>query len=530
GDQNNSNSTITNPDSKPLAKGTVGVILTDKPADASRFVAINATITAIELLGDDEQNGIDLTLNGNDTTLDLLRLKHEAIPFTVIDNVPVGRYCKIRLSLNDLELVLADDTPDDMTDNETAHPNLPGNGKLDLVIRGCFNLASEDVVALQIDIDAGNSIHVVENGHGFQFRPVVFVDVLDDQFTGKLIRTTGTLSSFDELTHTIQLCDVLTGNQNTNQVCVNMKLNENTAFFDNEIHNGTPRSLDELFFPETLNKTLTIVGWHHYASPSQKNIHVPPGHYPPAGLCRLWETGTPPGHQAHPINCDDIPSPLPANTIVVTHDGPVINIDPTLVTIDALAIQLGDFSKVEGHMSSAIESSEFTLDLTSSEPVIDTDSIQVVIQENENNINGTRIVSKTGELLTAAELNMVQHLQIDGVLESGDDPVLYASLIIVDMETPATNQVSGTIQSLDQGSFAISIDQSEVCGQAVVNPLAVNLPATTRLTTVTITETSSEIQPSGALQAGQKVGIDGLCSQGEYQAQNIVIIDDQRVF
>lgn len=31
---------------------------------------------------------------------------------------------------------------------------------------------------------------------------------------------------------------------------------------------------------------------------------IPPGQYPPAGQCRLWIVGTPPGQQAHPAACD----------------------------------------------------------------------------------------------------------------------------------------------------------------------------------------------------------------------------------
>src|SRR5688500_9828302 len=31
--------------------------------------------------------------------------------------------------------------------------------------------------------------------------------------------------------------------------------------------------------------------------------NVPPGHLPPAGLCRVWYDGVPPGHQPAPTNC-----------------------------------------------------------------------------------------------------------------------------------------------------------------------------------------------------------------------------------
>jgi hypothetical protein len=31
--------------------------------------------------------------------------------------------------------------------------------------------------------------------------------------------------------------------------------------------------------------------------------HIPPGHYPPPGECRVWIPGRPPGHQPPPVKC-----------------------------------------------------------------------------------------------------------------------------------------------------------------------------------------------------------------------------------
>jgi hypothetical protein len=35
-----------------------------------------------------------------------------------------------------------------------------------------------------------------------------------------------------------------------------------------------------------------------------RSVHVPPGHYPPAGQCRIWYPGVSPGHQPPPARCD----------------------------------------------------------------------------------------------------------------------------------------------------------------------------------------------------------------------------------
>ncbi len=40
-----------------------------------------------------------------------------------------------------------------------------------------------------------------------------------------------------------------------------------------------------------------------------RRIHVPPGHYPPRGYCRLWYPGRPPGHQPRPMACHQVMVP-----------------------------------------------------------------------------------------------------------------------------------------------------------------------------------------------------------------------------
>jgi hypothetical protein len=41
---------------------------------------------------------------------------------------------------------------------------------------------------------------------------------------------------------------------------------------------------------------------HGYA-----RLHIPPGHYPPPGECRIWYPDRPPGHQPPPGKCDRVP-------------------------------------------------------------------------------------------------------------------------------------------------------------------------------------------------------------------------------
>jgi hypothetical protein len=50
------------------------------------------------------------------------------------------------------------------------------------------------------------------------------------------------------------------------------------------------------------------------APPSFK---IPPGHMPPAGLCRVWIPGRPPGHQSPPGRCEDLQYQVPAGGYLI---------------------------------------------------------------------------------------------------------------------------------------------------------------------------------------------------------------------
>ena len=51
------------------------------------------------------------------------------------------------------------------------------------------------------------------------------------------------------------------------------------------------------------------------------NDRVPPGHRPPAGMCRVWIDGVPPGHQPPVTNCATAYATRPANGRVIYGSG-----------------------------------------------------------------------------------------------------------------------------------------------------------------------------------------------------------------
>ncbi|MDH3630649.1 MAG: DUF4382 domain-containing protein [Gammaproteobacteria bacterium] len=460
-------------DTSIQGKGTVGILLTDMPADPALFDSINASIVKVELL-DSDDNGRVTLYSGAPQVFDLLRLRNEAIPLAFKDDVPAGKYCKIRLILSDLELVLADD-------GSSYHPNLPGNGKLDLLARDCFNVMADEVLTLQLDIDAGKSIHVVGNNNGYKFRPVIFVDVVDQSFDSKLVRLTGEIAKINTGQRSLLLCDAIPSENMDNQGCVKVHFGDDAAFFDNQQHSGAPRSIDdELLSFEKLGLEITVVGWPRFWDDSDIDEDKNSEHYP-------------------------------------------------LMQLDALVAELGGFLQVEGTVSVDSDSNQFSMTVSSGSPIITSDALTVVFQQTMGDVNGTRVVSKSGELLDPLDVKIPLPVQVDGVLLLSNAE-LNAALVIVDKSALGTEQITGIISSVEVNSLTLDLEEAvSVCGEPPTSQLVVGLAASLDILTVTITEGGSVISFGGSPAIGQSVGMNGSCEPDGYETDNLVIIDDLRV-
>jgi hypothetical protein len=466
-------------DASIQGKGTVGVLLTDMPADPEMFDSIYASITKVELLGS-EDNGRVTLYSGKPKTFDLLRLRNEAIPLAFNDSVPAGEYCKIRLILSDLELVMDDDTSA-TNDNETYHPNLPGNGKLDLLARDCFNVVADEVLTLQLDIDAGESIHVVGNNNGYKFRPVVFVDIVDQSFDSKLVRLTGEIAKIDTDKRSLLLCDAIPSKNMDNLGCVKVHFGDVSAFFDNQQYNGAPRPISELLSIEKLGHEITVVGWPRFWDDPDIDEDKNTEHYP-------------------------------------------------VMQLDALVAELGGFLQVEGvAVSVDSDSSQFSMTVSSGNPIITSDSLAVVFQQTDGDVNGTRIVSKFGKILGPTDIKdlLPVQVQVDGVLLL-NEAELQAALVIVDKSALGTEQATGIISSVGVNTLTLNLEEAvSVCGEPSTNQLEVGLAANLDILTVTMTNDGSIISPGGSWDVGQTVGMNGTCEPGGYETDNLVIVDDQ---
>ena len=55
----------------------------------------------------------------------------------------------------------------------------------------------------------------------------------------------------------------------------------------------------------------------HRVAASTSVAHIPPGHYPAPGTCRIWLPGEAPGHQPKPRSCAGIERVAPAGSWIL---------------------------------------------------------------------------------------------------------------------------------------------------------------------------------------------------------------------
>ena len=55
----------------------------------------------------------------------------------------------------------------------------------------------------------------------------------------------------------------------------------------------------------------------HAANHGPRKLNVPPGHYPPEGMCRVWFEGRAPGQQPKPTDCNKLRGKVPAGAFVM---------------------------------------------------------------------------------------------------------------------------------------------------------------------------------------------------------------------
>jgi hypothetical protein len=175
--------------------GSVGILFTDGPVDPDDFQHIFLTITEILLIGDEGQVSI---FQGRQV-IDLRDVEDVARLLIVGRKVPARSFSKIRLLVDEIELVPTGGGP-------SIFPELPP--KIDLNPREEIRVRPGKLLLVQLDVDCGKSLLIVEKGNGgVKFRPVIFVEIVSVPKPGKPVLLQGTIEEIDPAAETFLLCD-----------------------------------------------------------------------------------------------------------------------------------------------------------------------------------------------------------------------------------------------------------------------------------------------------------------------------------
>jgi hypothetical protein len=446
--------------------GSVAIALTDKPASLGDIDEILITITAVELFA---ENGDTATLYSGRPRgpFDLLKLEYQSRPLAFGRNVPAGSYCKIRLRLSDLELVFNTGEPN-------FHPKLPGNNKLDLSPRQCFYVAPNTKLYLQLDINA-NSIHVVQTGNKkkYNFRPVVFIDVIQGDSRTKLVRLeNGVIRDIDREAGTLLLCEFSYGQKATGDFddCMTAMISRETSAFDNidddginGVSGGEAIPLAGLMVPERVGeRPVTVIGRF-----SRYNH----------------------GGNGYPV-------------------------------LDAMVVELGGFLDLNGTVASGASDIRFNMSVDPNQGIQAQGELPVALQPAPPGGDGTKILSPSGEEFSNADIIPPRKVMTDGVLILSDPDYLNSSLVIVDTSGDTGNdEASGVIEEVSEQSLRLAADTFPC--ESGTGTFNVSFDSSTIV--YRSTESRGEFVDTETLAPGQNVEISGSCLGTTLNARTIII-------
>jgi len=406
--------------------GSVAIAMTDGAAED--FDEINVSVVKIELLSDSGR----VTIYEGNKTFNLLDLADKAELFAIRDGVPAGRYSKIRLTLTEIELVKKDADGDVI---ETEYPKLPGNGKLDLNPRGDFTVYSGQTLVVQIDMDANKSIHIHGTGSGkYQFRPVVFVDVITEAPFGKLVRLHGVIDDINRDDREFKLCETdvpvrLRDDAEDYQTrgCIQVDVVRATSIFDED---GQPARFRDLVEGEEA----TVYGRFRREDDS---------------------------HDRHEDDDDGID--------VASHDDAARDGDgdddrdddrnhhelddlELVAEIIELGVE-GTFQQLDGVAESVVDADDrFTMSIDPGQGFVAGSEVAVQLQQ------GTKIINRHGEALGAGAIEPGIQMMVDGVLDISVEPdVLFAALIVINTDAARLDKLTGSLGANPDGSCGLNL-------------------------------------------------------------------------
>lgn len=174
--------------------------------DISNFDEALFDISSIRLLGDDDQESIVLLDEMRQIDFLALETVNEVLAET---EVPIGSYNKLRFQVDTITLINRDELGNVAQEIDV---RVLANGKVDVLIKGGFDVAAGQSLVLAIDVDLAKSIKLTQTGNGgYKFRPVIFADIITLDNPSGLIRIAGEFEAVSEndirLSDRFKLCD-----------------------------------------------------------------------------------------------------------------------------------------------------------------------------------------------------------------------------------------------------------------------------------------------------------------------------------
>lgn len=496
-----------NPPPAAAKTGTVGILFTDNPA--AGFDEFNATVTSIDLLGD---SGHANVFAGSEE-VNFLALQTVTEIFTIAEDVPAADYNKIRLTLDRLELVRY---PTDSDPGETVDVKLPGNGKVDLNPRGTFFVTPGTMLTIELDVDVPKSLKLTKTGKGdkYQFRPVIFVKVSDQEAGSKLARVFGTVDSVAPEGDSFVLCqdgrvsdpdeDGDSDSDGSHDGdCLTVTVAADTGIFDT---NGDPADI-ALIAP---GDPLTAIGKLRVSDEASASDGDSDSDMESDGD----DDGN--GNDDGDSDSEDGNGDSDADSDSAYDDDDLI--------LEAYVIELGElgtFERLKGQIASDFDpvTNEFGLAIDPGQGFGDDTTIGALVQM------GTRIFDKAANPLDEGSLLRGQVGHFDGVLMLSDSEpdTLKTSLIVLDLDAAIGETLTGEILSVDVDAGTLMLMTATESRQVCLADGAV-----ITLVTLTDAETTSEEVPLGEGLVGllaEAFGNEG--TDGCFVAETIRVEDDQ---
>ncbi len=491
-----------NPPPAAAKTGTVGILFTDNPA--AGFDEFNATVTRIDLLGD---SGNANVFSGSEQ-VNFLALQTVTEIFTIAEDVPAADYNKIRLTLDRLELVRY---PTDSDPGETVDVKLPGNGKVDLNPRGTFFVTPGTMLTIELDVDVPKSLKLTKTGKGdkYQFRPVIFVKVSDQEAGSKLARVFGTVDSVAPEGDSFVLCQDgrvsdpdedgdSDGDGSHDGDCLTVKAAADTGIFDT---NGDPADI-ALIAP---GDPLTAIGMLRVSDEASDSD---------------GDSDTDSGSDGDSDGSSDDDSDGNGDSDA---DSDSAYDDDDLI-LEAYVIELGEFGtfeRLKGRIAADFDpaTNEFGLAIDPGQGFGDDTTIGALVQM------GTRIFDKAANPLDEGSLLRGQVGHFDGVLMLSDSEpdTLKTSLIVLDLDAVTGETLVGEILSVDVDAGTLMLMTETESRQVCLADGAV-----ITLVTLTDDQTTSEEVPLGDGLVGlpaEAFGNEG--TDGCFIADSLRVEDDQ---